>query len=359
MGATDRPSGSTPTIRSVARVAGVSVGTVSNVLNNPERVAADTLSRVRSAIEQTGFIRSSAARNLATRRAGGVGLVLPDMDNAIWVDIARGAQTTARIHELNLLVAMSKFSIQTLASEPGHPDDQDEYLAYFAEGRAAGLLLATMRDPRPGLTHIREHVRPVVVLNWDDPDPDWCTVLMDNEGVGTIAIDHLADLGITRAFFVSPPDTIQPIIERRRGLHERGAARGVQVIDVVAEDLWLEAGRAATSPIIGGWTPGDRFAIIGITDAIALGALEVLRDHPEIEVPRDIAVIGLDGDHQAGHSDWITLTSFQFPGQRMGEEAMRLLADELLEAPGVEHVHERVVLPAFLRPRGSTTRTPR
>ena len=339
----------------VAREAGVSVATVSNALNNPDRVASETLARVREVIERVGFIRNNAARSLVTRRSDGLGLIVPDLENSLFIDMARGAQAAGRELDLTLLIANSGFSLDSSREDPEHPDQQDQYLDYFAEARVRGLLLSPMRDPRTGMGRIREHIVPLVVLNWDDQEPDWCTVVMDNEQVGRLAIEHLASTGIRRVYFLSPEAPLQPLVDRRRGVLTAAADLGVTVIEVATDDLWSHDGRTAAGPIVENWTPGDgQIALLGATDAVALGILEALRARPYIRVPTDIAVMGMDDNHHADHSDWITLTSFDFPGFQMGEQAIQLLAEELA-APAGTHVHQRVVLPVEVHPRASTS----
>jgi LacI family transcriptional regulator, galactose operon repressor len=85
-----------PTIQDVAQHAGVAIGTVSNVLNNPGIVSEQTRLKVEAAIAELGFIRNSAARSLAARRTDTVGLILTDIGNSLFVDIARGAESAAQ-----------------------------------------------------------------------------------------------------------------------------------------------------------------------------------------------------------------------------------------------------------------------
>lgn len=338
-----------PNINAVAREAGVSVGTVSNALNNPERLAEDTLQRVQAAIERIGYIRSSAGRTLIRNRSDSLGLITPDLVNELFVRIARGAQATASAQGQRLVMANSLFNAHDLAAGYAQHDLQDSYLEYFAEARTDGVLVASMRDPTAGIARIRSHVRPIVVINYDVPDADWCTVLMDNEQVGRSAVEHIADLGIRRAYFVSIPDLVQPVVERRRGAHAGAAARGVELIDVTSSGLDSAAGEAAAAAIPM-YADGCRVAILALSDDLAAGVLKNLRGRGDLRVPEDVAVLGMDGDHHDNGLDWITLTSIELPGQAMGAEAIRLLNAEA--EPG--HVHERVVIPVPLIPRAST-----
>jgi len=338
-----------PTIHAVARAAGVSSGTVSNALNHPDRLAPETLERVHDAILNLGYIRSAAGRTLIRNRSDGLGLVMPDLINVLFVEIARGAQLTASEQGKRLVTANSGFNAHELAAGTSQVDQQDEYLEYFAEARTDGVLVASMRDPSRGIERIRNHVRPIVVINYDVPGADWCTVLMDNEQVGRAAIEHIADLGIRRAYFVSIPDIVQPIVERRRGVRAAAAAHGVALTEIGTAGLLAEDGAAA----LAGMLPepgGERIAILGANDRLAIGALQLLRARPDLRVPEDVAVLGMDGDHRDDGADWITLTSIVLPGQAMGAEAIRLIDAEAQQ----DHVHERSVLPVRIRPGAST-----
>ncbi len=340
-----------PNINAVAREAGVSVGTVSNALNNPERLAADTLQRVQDAIERLGYIRSSAGRTLIRNSSEGLGLIAPDLVNILFVEIARGAQLTASARGQYLMMANSLFNAHELAAGTAQHDLQDEFLEHFAEARTGGVLVASMRDPSAGIARIRNHVRPIVVINYDVPDADWCTVLMDNEQVGTAAIEHIASLGIRRAYFLSIPDIVQPVVERRRGLRAAAAALSVSVTEIEVSGLMASDGAAALSallPELG----GERVAILCVNDKTAIGALQVLREHPRLRIPEDVAVVGMDGDHRNDGNDWMSLTSIVLPGYQMGAEGVRLLDAEAQAG----HAHERVVLPISIRVGASTVR---
>ncbi|MDQ0644186.1 LacI family DNA-binding transcriptional regulator [Microbacterium murale] len=338
-----------PTIHAVARAAGVSSGTVSNALNHPARLAPETLERVHDAIIDLGYIRSAAGRTLIRNRSDSLGLVMPDLVNVLFVEIARGAQRSASDQGKRLVTANSGFNAHELAAGASQVDDQDEYLEYFAEARADGVLVASMRDPSRGIDRIRNHVRPVVVINYDVPNADWCTVLMDNEQVGRAAIEHIADLGIRRAYFVSIPDIVQPIAERRRGVRAAAAARGIHLTEIETAGLFPEDSTAALAGVLPE-PGGERLAILGANDRLAIGALQLLRNRPDLRVPEDVAVLGMDGDHRDDGADWITLTSVVLPGQAMGAEAIRLIDAEA--QPG--HVHERSVLPVRIRQGAST-----
>lgn len=343
------PPPTNPTINAVAREAGVSVGTVSNALNAPQRLAPETLQRVHEAIDRLGYIRSSAGRTLIRNRSDTLGLIMPDLVNVLFVEIARGAQLTAGANGRYLMMANSLFNAHELATGTEQHDLQDEFLEHFAEARTGGVMVASMRDPTRGIARVRNYVRPVVVINYDVPDADWCTVLMDNEQVGRAAVDHVADLGIRRAFFLSIPDIVQPVVERRRGVRAQAAVRGVRVTEVDSAGLSPEDGAAAASALLSQMDE-ERVAILAINDKVALGVLRFLRTRADVRVPDDVAVLGMDGDHRDDGADWMTLTSIELPGFEMGTEGVRLLEAEAQP----DHVHERVVVPVRVAARQST-----
>ena len=337
-----------PPMRAVAEAAGVSVGTVSNYLNTPSVVAPATRERVQAAIDSLGYIRDSAARDLRRRGSDGIGLIVPDILNRLFVDIARGAQIAAGGQGVSLLMANAVYTFESF-DPPVTSDQQDRYLDFFAEARMRGILYAAMSDPTEGIRRIHSHVRPIVVINYDQPG-DWCSVLMDNEQAGRTAASHVASLGIRRICYLSPPDAAQPIADRRRGLTDVAQRLGLQVHEESTDGIWIGDGIEATRRILDREPQDERFAIVGVSDDLAIGALSVLRQTGRLRVPHDVAVMGLDGTHVGAHSDWISLTSISLPGRRMGEEAVRLVLDEA--QPG--HRHRRVVLPVTLNPGDST-----
>lgn len=344
----------TPNIGAVARAAGVSVGTVSNAINNPERLAAETLERVHSAIAELGYIRSSAGRTLIQNASEDLGLIVPDLINRLFVEVARGAQLTAGVAGKRLVMANSGYNANDLANGIEQHDAQDDLLGYFAEARSGGVIVCSMREPSAGIERIRNHVRPIVLVNYDVPGADWCTVLMDNEQVGRAAVDHVADLGIRHAYFLSIDDIVQPVGERRRGAREAAARRGVRLTEVVTAGLMQNAGAAVigglVEPLRAAKARGERVALLFLSDDLAIGAMPTLRAASDLRIPEDVAVVGMDGDHRPSGNDWMSMTSIALPGYRMGAEAVRLLEAEA--QPG--HVHERVVVPVEINP-GATT----
>lgn len=330
-----------PTIVDVAALAGVSTGTVSNVLNRPHRVSELTKERVRVAIERTGFIRNGNARWLAAGSADSVAIVVPDITNSLFVDMSRGAQVAAREIGLDLLIANSD----------SNRAQQDDYLDRFAEARTAGILLAPMVDSTQGVQRVRDHGRSVVLLNYEHPDLDACSVLMDNYQGGRMAATHLVELGYRRLVFVGADDSLQPVAERRRGIREIARESGVSLEEMDVVDIRLDGeGERMGAALAARWRPGDEpIGVMVVTDTLAQGTLNALLASGGPRVPEDIAMMGLDGNRMSWDTP-ITMSTLTLPGFAMGGEALRLLESEGLP----NHVHERVVVPVELNARQST-----
>lgn len=334
-----------PTMRTVAAEAGVSVGTVSNFLNSPARLTPSTQARVRTAIERLGYIPNGAARDLKRTRKSGVGLIVPDISSRLFLGIARGAQKVAGRDGQSLLLANAFHQMADGAERV-----QAQFLEYFAEARMSGIIYAPTDDPTSRVNRIRAHVRPIVLVNYDQPG-DWCSVILDHQQAGRLAGEYVAGLGYRHVVFVAPRNPTQASIESKRGLSTTAERLGLELTEVTAAPDFTGGGSVAHQ-LIRERVPGARVAVVCATDAHALGVLNVLRSRPEVRVPDDIGVVGLDGEHSPRESDWIGLTSVGIPSIRMGEEAFRLMRDEV--RPG--HRHRRLVLPVRIEPEASTER---
>lgn len=338
------PAPSTPpNMRHVAELAGVSVATVSNVLNHPEKVAASTRRKVSDAIEQLGFTLNQTARALRSGEAKTIGLVVIDLTNSLFVDMARGAQSRAQ---------ENGFTLQ-LASASNDLSMQDAHVSFFDSARASGIILAPMQESDPQIRRVRRHGRPVVVVNFDSRLTDSCRVLIDNERAGYIAAKHLIDLGRTRIAFVAAHDDYQPVHDRREGARRAvvEAGDGVSFVEIDVADL-DPAGGAEAGARIAATPPSSRpDAVLAVTDVLAMSVINELTG-AGVRVPEDVAVMGCDHNSTAWGGA-IPLTSVAMQGEEMGRAAVDLLLGEVRDAPA-EHVHRRILLQPELVIREST-----
>ncbi|MFC7406536.1 LacI family DNA-binding transcriptional regulator [Georgenia alba] len=328
-----------PSLADVAARAGVSIGTVSHVLNHPERVRAATRLRVREAIAELGFVRNANAHSLAGGGARTIGLVIPDIGNSLFVDIARAAQERALENRTSLLVADS------------NNDDalQDRHLEFFASARVSGILLAPMRDPGIAVRRVRRLGIPVVLLNYAWDDDEHCSVVIDNRRAGELAARHLLELGRRRLAFVGGHDELQPVRDRREGVRSVVAAsRGLAtLVEIPTEDLVATGGVHAAAALLG--LPDLPDGVIAVTDLLAMGLLQTLVQHG-VAVPDDLALMGSD-DNASAWGGSVPMTSVQMHGRALGAAATALLTEEMTDA---DHEHRRVEVAPTLAVREST-----
>jgi LacI family transcriptional regulator len=328
----------------VAAHAGVSLGTVSNVLNHPHKVSESTILKVRAAIDALGFVRDSNASSLA---AGGssknIGLVVIDISNTLFVDVARGAQAAASAVDMHLM----------LANSDNDPALQDANVEFFDSARVAGILLAPASDCTDSIRTVRAHNRPVVLLNYDPQPRDCCSVLVDNEHVGYLAARHLIDEGRTRLAFVGGRDDLQPVHLRRTGVRRAVAETGGRVTleEIATPDLNPPSGIEAGERLAARALQDRPDGVIGVTDLLGMAVIEVFTRHG-IVVPDAAAVMGCDFN-SAAWGGAIPLTSVRMRGFDMGLESVRLLIDEIT-TPAEEHGHRTIMLEPVLEIREST-----
>jgi len=182
----------TVSIRDVAGRAGVSVGTVSNVLNRPEVVSPATRERVLAAISDLGFVRNESARQLRAGHSRTIGLVVLDIANPFFTDVARGVEDVANAEGLAVI----------LCNSDDHPDKEGAYLDVLTEQRVQGVLITPTAQLSPALESLRRRGVPVVLLDRQAPTPDQCCVAVDDVLGGRLAAAHLLERGHRRVGFI-------------------------------------------------------------------------------------------------------------------------------------------------------------
>lgn len=328
----------------VARLAGVGIGTVSNVLNRPEIVAEGTLARVRAAIDELQFVPDRRARNLAAGSSSTIGFVVIDLGNSFFLDMTRGAERRAA--ELGMTVL--------LANSDRQLEKERVYMSLFDEERVAGILLAPSPRADDDIMVGSRWDRQVVLLNACH-GPDQCCVTVDNELGGYLAARHLIDTGRRRLVFAGGPMSLTPLRERcdgvvravreTNGAVELGFARSAEV----QADDGRRVGRRLAA------LPPDRMpdGVVAAADLLAVGIIASLLAHTSLRVGTDVSVIGYDDNRQAWDSA-VPVSTMAQPGEAMGRTAVDLLVDELRS--DVDHEHRHVVLKPSLIVRDSTRR---
>ena len=331
-------------IKDVAAHAGVSVATVSNVLNRPGVVARATRERVSSSIEELGFVRNEQARHLRAGRSRTIGLVVLDVANPFFTDLARGVEDEASKAGLAVILCNS--------------DDQEHkenrYLELLEEHRVQGVLITPVASGGARLARMQRRGTPVVLVDSRSPSRGPCSVAVDDVLGGGIAVSHLLARGHQRIACVAGPRGIRQAADRQEGAlralaQARMPADRLQVIR--ADALNVAAGQRAGEQVAA-LPAGERpTAVFCVSDLLALGVLQAMTRN-RVRVPDDIAIIGYD-DIDFAAAAAVPLTSVRQPRWQLGRTAARMLLEE--SADGDSHRHRQVIFEPELVIRQSTT----
>jgi LacI family transcriptional regulator len=306
-------------IRDVARLAGVSVGTVSNVLNKPDEVSADSISRVQGAIEQLGYVRNDAARRLRAGVSSTVGFVVLDGQNPFFNEVVRGAEDEASRHGIAILVG----------NTDEDPAREGMYLDLFEEQRVRGVLIAPYGDITRRLTQLRERGIPAVLVDRMNVEGTFSSVATDSVVGGRIAAEHLIETGRRRLAFVGGPFDIRQARDRLDGA--RWAVESSDVgatIEVIAtRALTVEEGAAAGRRLLERPPHQRPDALFAANDLVALGLLQGLVVDGSVLVPEQMALIGFD-DIAFAAAAAVPISSVRQPSRAIGQTALRILLEE-------------------------------
>lgn len=305
-------------IKDVAASAGVSVGTVSNVLNRPERVSPATVERVLATIAELGFVRNDAARQLRAGQSRSVGLIVLDSANPFFAELARGVEERADAEGLSVL----------LGNSGQHGAREGAYLDLFREQRVRGVLL-TPSDP--GAAALAQAGIPLVLVDGDSPDGNLPSVAVDDVEGGYLAARHLLESGRRRLAFVGGPLTVRQVTDRLAG-----ARRALAEVT----DAHLEIIEKPALTVLAGREVGEEFAArrpeerpdaaFCANDLLAVGLLQGAAILGAIRVPEDLALIGYD-DIDFAQSTVVPLSSVRQPAREIGATAIDLLLESVAD----------------------------
>jgi LacI family transcriptional regulator len=323
------------TMREVARQAGVSIATVSRVLNGSGPVGDETRARIEAVARAMRYVPNRAARSLSTSRTHTLGVVLPDLYGDFFSELLRGLDGAARHHRYHLLVAGAHGGADALASALNAMHGRVDGLVVMGPDVRADVLEANL-PPR----------LPAVVLG--ARVSGFAALSVDNEGGAAAMTRHLLALGHRRIAHVAGAGGNRDAAERLAGYRAVMAAAGLATDDLVERgDFTEESGYAAARRLLDGAAPPD--AVFAANDAMAVGAMSALRDAGR-RVPDDLAVAGFD-DIPLGRHLTPALTSVHVPIDTLGRRAVERLQAAVEDGDGAAGRPE--ILPTTLVVRAS------
>lgn len=301
-------------VKDVARTAGVSVGTVSNVLNRPDKVAPATVERVHAAIATLGFVRNDAARQLRAGRSRTIGLVVLDSANPFFAEVARGAEERAAEHGVIVLFGSSG---QDAARE-------NAYLDLFREQRVNGVLLTPLALDDARAETLETAGVPIVLLD-AEADGDLPSVAVDDVEGGYLAVQHLLQQGRRRILFAGGPASVRQVADRLEGARRALAEVSGATLEVAATDeLTVLAGRLVGEGLAHRAAADRPDGVFCANDLVAVGVLQGAGILGSLRVPEDLALIGYD-DIDFAQSTVVPLSSIRQPAREIGAAAVDAL----------------------------------
>lgn len=327
-------------IRDVARHAGVSIGTVSNVLNGRDSVAPELVEKVRNSVDSLGFVPNDNARNLKSSDNQTLGLLVLSTYNSFFNAFADEAEVEADRHGRDLI----------LAASAQLPERERKYLEMFERQRVGGVLLAAVDGVTPAIAALHSRGTPVILLGATNED-EFCSVSVDADEGGYLAARHLIEQGRRRLLCIGGPT--RQVQDRLDGANRAVAeVEGVTLDYLTTSDLTVREGQAAADQILAMAASERPDGIFALNDLVAIGVVNQLSRMGRVAIPDDISVVGHD-DIDFAAMAVVPLTTVRQPIEALASTAVRLALDEANE--GVGHAHRHLQFTPELIVRESST----
>jgi LacI family transcriptional regulator len=333
--------------RDVAVRAGVSIGTVSNVVNRPNIVSTRTRAKVEAAIQELGFVPNASARRLRGVATRTIGVVVPDVSNPFFTDLARGAEDAANEADFLVIVCNSDESAVK----------EEHYLNMLEAQQVDGICITpatrTSLQKSPTFRRLMDRGVALAVMDGRLPGVDACFATVDDVRGGALAAEHLLGHGHTSFIWVTGPDSIPQCYDRERGIRSALADLGPQALTrVEVSSMTADAGLAIGHQLVD--EGFGQTAIICANDLLAFGCLRAFLERG-IRVPDDVSIIGYD-DIDFARVAAVPLTSIRQPRRELGRAAAELVLGQCNGLSGAP-TREIIFQPALVARESTARRT--
>jgi len=315
------------TIKDVATKAGVSVATVSYVLNDSRGTRPETRERVQAAVRELGYVHNAAARQLAAGRSNMLGLVVPEITNPFFPEVILGFQDQALLHDIDTLVMNTNSDAQRVRT------CVDRLLALRVPGIA---IISSSIDPSV-IARLAEKEVAGVYFDIGRVDRWIQNIVIDFESGIAEALEHLKELGHERIGFIGGPQHFRSHQRRKRAFLESSQKSGQLVGRIVESDLTVQGGYFACSKLLADFAPT---AVFAANDLMGIGAMHCAHDKG-IPVPSELSVVGTDDISLAQYMN-PALTTVAVPRNKMGAVAFQAVWELVSGSAetGSEHIVE-------------------
>lgn len=325
-------------LKDVAEAAGVSVTTVSRLLNGSLELPSETKLRIEKAIRDLKYEPNPHARRLSRGRSDTIGLVVPDIANPFFATLVSAVEEEADKRGLAL-------SLYATLNRPGR---EISYVTALGRNHVDGLLFITNHPDNGELASLINQTGKVIIVDEDVPDAMVPKLFCDNDHGGYLAGRHLADHGHRRVIYAGGPREMISTRRRSQGLERALKERGEPFQVIRYEGSYtVEFGREAARRFLDESMPAT--AIFASSDEIAIGLIEVLRARG-VSIPDEVSVVGFD-DVGPLHLFAPPLTAIRQPVRALGERALGLLLETNWQEP--ESLASEELLPVEIVVRNS------
>jgi LacI family transcriptional regulator len=301
------------TIKDVAERAGVSVTTVSHVLNETRHVSPKLVARVRDAVESLRYQPNSVARSLRSKETRILGFIVPDNSNPYFAEVARSIEDASFDRGYNLI----------LCNSDEDPEKERAYIDVLLERQVDGIVFVASGGQPGHLQAILERNIPLVVMDREFENGPWDSIAVDNRDGGYQATSHLLKLGHRRIGCISGPPKLMPSKERIEGYYDalRDARIRVNTDLMCAGNFHADGGYAAMGALLDRADPPT--AVFVCNDVMAVGALRAIAER-QLYAPSDISVVGFDN---IGLANYVqpSLTTIAQPYEEIAQLATDVL----------------------------------
>jgi LacI family transcriptional regulator len=307
------------TIKDVARRANVSFTTVSHVINKTRPVSPETAKRVNAAIVDLGYLPSEVARSLKSNRTRTIGMIVTTTSNPFFGEVIRGVERACFEAGYALMIC--------------NTDDVTEHLVTYMHTlftKRVDAIVAMTSNASPDFFEKLGQIERVPVVAIDAPPRSVSSVVSDDSIIGgRIVADYLADSGFSRIACLSGPAEHPRMIDRIEGFSSALARHGLKLDPDLLHraSLTMEGGRLAARPLLAGTTETRPQAIFALSDVMAIGLLNGIRELG-LDIPGDVSVVGYDDIEFAAYT-FPPLTTVRQPAIELGTVAANALIEHL------------------------------
>jgi len=329
------------TSKDVAELAGVHPSTVSRVIHNDPRISSKTKEKVFLIIKKIGYKPNAVARGLKTKRTNTLGILIPDITNPFFAEIARGVEDAASKNGFNVVLCNTDDRLRK----------ERTYLEILREKRVDGLILGTAHIKDRSILELEKEKFPYILISRNTESLDKNCIIIDDIAGGIMAAEYLIKLGHQRIAHITGPLRTRSALDRLKGYQIALAKFGINYQEELLKegDFRIEGGYRAMKRLLKLKDPPS--AIFAANDLLALGAMQVIQKEG-YNIPEDFSIIGFN-DIALSSFVYPPLTTIRQPMLEMGRLAVKIL---LKIINNQEEIQRRIILSPKLVIRKSCTR---